>query len=147
LLFSNSRHLFYLPLLSIPNFKLAVSPPSAARSAVNEVFRNISLLVLIFACLATITQARSQGGTGIIKQAQESKADPVTTVANIFNNLGQNVSVKGDTLRQAITKAELKLDEFSSTLLANADSISKSGNHVTITSTKDTPGKIQRIRD
>jgi hypothetical protein len=81
--------------------------------------------------------------TGIIKQAQESKADPVTTVANIFNNLGQNVSVKGDTLRQAITKAELKLDEFSSTLLANADSISKSGNHVTITSTKDTPGKIQ----
>ena len=40
--------------------------------------------------------------TKIIQQAQASGADPVSTAMQIFNNLGNNISVTGDILREAM---------------------------------------------
>jgi RHS repeat-associated protein len=71
--------------------------------------------------------------TKIIQQAQKSGGDPVSTGMQIFNGLGSNASVTGDTLRQAIKESKVDLGGAAADLIQHADSISKSGSNVTIT--------------
>jgi RHS repeat-associated protein len=68
----------------------------------------------------------------IIEQAQKSGSDPVTTAIQIFNSLGNNVSVTGDALRQAIAQTNLNLDNTTKALLASAKNLAKAGNVITI---------------
>lgn len=70
----------------------------------------------------------------IIQQAQQSSSDPATTAINIFNGLGDNVSVTGDALRQGIKDSKVTLDDTSSALLSKATSLTKTDNEVTINS-------------
>jgi RHS repeat-associated protein len=79
----------------------------------------------------------------IIEQAQKSGSDPVTTAIQIFNSLGNNVSVTGDALRQAIAQTHFNLDDTTKAMLANATSLTKNGNQVTINSQSETEQKIQ----
>jgi RHS repeat-associated protein len=73
----------------------------------------------------------------IIQQAQKSSSDPVTTAFAIFNNLGSNVSVTGAVLREALSKTGVTLEGAGADLISHADSVSKSGSSVTVTSTSD----------
>ncbi len=73
--------------------------------------------------------------TKIIQQAQQSGGDPVSTGMQIFNGLGNNASVTGDTLRQGIRESKVDLGGAAADLIQHADSISKSGSNVTITNT------------
>jgi hypothetical protein len=88
------------------------------------------------------TQLTADDVTKIIQQAQKSSSDPATTAINIFNGLGHNVSVSGDALRQGIKDSKVTLDDTSNALLANATSLSKNGNQVTINSKSETVTNI-----
>ena len=70
----------------------------------------------------------------IIQQAQKSSSDPATIAFNIFNSLGNNASVTGEILRAAIKATGVKLEGAAADLISHADSITKSGNAVTVTS-------------
>jgi hypothetical protein len=78
----------------------------------------------------------------IISQAQKGVADPVTMGMQMFNNLGDNITVSGDTLRQALTESGIAVDGALSGLVAAAQNITKSGSHVTVTNTEETKTQI-----
>ena len=71
--------------------------------------------------------------TKIVLQAQKSGGDPVSTGMQIFNGLGNNVSVTGDALRQGVKDSKVDLGGAAADLIQHADNISKSGSNVTIT--------------
>lgn len=79
----------------------------------------------------------------IITQAQAGASDPVSVGMQIFNNLGDNVSVSGDTLRQALTESGLATDGPMSALVAGAQSITKTGSQVTVTGAKEIQTQIR----
>ena len=78
----------------------------------------------------------------IITQAQAGASDPVSAGMQIFNNLGDNISVSGDTLRQALTDSGVATDGPMSALVAGAQSITKTGSQVTVTSAKELQTQI-----
>jgi hypothetical protein len=78
----------------------------------------------------------------IITQAQAGATDPVSVALQIFDNLGVNITVSGDTLRQALTDSGVATDGPMAALLAAAASIAKTGSQVTVTSTKETQTQI-----
>lgn len=91
------------------------------------------------------TQAQSLSAADvarIVQQAQQSSSDPATTAINIFNDLGNNVSVTGDALRQGIRDSKVTLDDTSNALVANATLITKNGSQVTINSKNETTTSI-----
>jgi hypothetical protein len=81
----------------------------------------------------------------VITQAQKSSSDPATTAINIFNGLGNNISVTGETLREGIKDSKVSLDGTSTALLANATSVEKNGNQVTINSKNETTTNISGV--
>ncbi len=72
----------------------------------------------------------------IIQEAQNSSSDPVSTGMQIFNKLGNNVTVSGDVLREAVQQVGkqtgLKMEGVAADLIAHAKSVTKSGDQVTI---------------
>ncbi len=68
----------------------------------------------------------------VIKQTQGSPSDPITASINTFNGLGNNATVSGDTLRAALKDNNIQAKGDNEKLLNNIDSISKSGDSVTI---------------
>ena len=78
----------------------------------------------------------------IITQAQAGATDPLRAGMQIFNNLGDNITVTGDTLRQALTESGVATDGPLSALVAAATSISKMGSQVTVTSTQEIQTQI-----
>jgi hypothetical protein len=78
----------------------------------------------------------------IITQAQAGVSDPVSAGMQIFNKLGDNVTVSGDVLRQALTESGIPTDGPMSALVAGAESIAKTGSQVTVTSAKDIQTQI-----
>jgi RHS repeat-associated protein len=73
----------------------------------------------------------------IIQQVRKGSADPVTMGMNIFNSLGNNVTVSGDVMRQALKDTGIALGGAGADLISHADNISKSGNAVTIANKSD----------
>jgi hypothetical protein len=78
----------------------------------------------------------------IIARAQAGATDPVSAGMQIFNNLGDNVTVSGDILRQGLTESGVPTDGPMSALVAAAASITKTGSQVTVTSTKEIQTQI-----
>jgi hypothetical protein len=78
----------------------------------------------------------------IIAQAQAGATDPVTVGMQIFNNLGDNVSVAGDTLRQALTESGVATDGPMAALVAAAASITKTGSQVAVNSSQEIQTQI-----
>jgi hypothetical protein len=88
----------------------------------------------------------------IIAQAQAGTADPIAISMQIFNNLGGNIAIPGDTLRQALTDSSLDMSGPLSVLIAAAEDITKNGNQVTVSNTGEvktdvngTPIKFNRL--
>ena len=73
----------------------------------------------------------------IIQQAQQSGVDPASMAMQIFNNLGDKVSVTGAVLREALAKTGVTLGGAAADLISHADSISKSGSTVTVSNKSD----------
>jgi RHS repeat-associated protein len=88
-------------------------------------------------------QLSAQDITKIIKSAQASSSDPVTTAINMFNNLGENVTASGDALRQGMKQAGFAMPDTLAPVVSNATSISKSGRAVTIESAKRAEYKVE----
>ena len=78
----------------------------------------------------------------IIKSAQASSSDAVTTAISMFNNLGQNVTASGDALRAGMKEANFAMPDALAPMVSNATSLSKSGNAVTIESAKEAKYQI-----
>jgi hypothetical protein len=78
----------------------------------------------------------------IITQAQAGATDHVTVGMQIFNNLGDNIAVTGDTLRQALTDSGVGVDGPLSALVAAAANITKTGSQVAVTSTREIQTQI-----
>ena len=74
----------------------------------------------------------------IITEAQAGGADPVTVGMQIFSNLGNNATASGDILRQALTDSGIALAGPLAALVAAAETITKLGSEITVTSAKDT---------
>lgn len=79
---------------------------------------------------------------GIIAQAQAGASDPVTVGMQIFTSLGDNITVTGDVLRQALAAANVAVGAPLSTLVTAAQSIAKSGSQVTITNAQQIQAEI-----
>jgi len=78
----------------------------------------------------------------VITQAQAGAADPVTIGMQIFNNLGADVTVSGDILRQALTASNIAVDGPLAALLAAAQSITKTGSQVTVSNAQEIQTEI-----
>jgi len=88
----------------------------------------------------------------IIAQAQAGTADPIAVSMQIFNNLGGDIAISGDVLRQALTDSSLGMDGPLSFLIAAAEDITKNGSQVTVSNTGEikteisgTPIKFNRL--
>ncbi|HEY2460088.1 MAG TPA: hypothetical protein VGI16_04740 [Candidatus Acidoferrum sp.] len=84
----------------------------------------------------TVTDVQS-----IINNAKSSASDPITTALQIFTNLGDQATISGDVLRQALVATAPLPPQYAS-LLVGLQSIAKSGSTVTLTSTDDTQATI-----
>ena len=78
----------------------------------------------------------------IITRARAGAGDPVSVGLQIFNDLGDNITVSGDTLRQALTESGVATDGPIPALVAAAASIAKISSQVTVTSTKEIQTQI-----
>jgi hypothetical protein len=74
----------------------------------------------------------------IIKQAQASTDNPGKIAGAILKGLPSDASVSGKTLTAAFKETGVKLDGAVGTLLSKADSITKSGDNVSIKTTSET---------
>src|ERR1700730_12536902 len=68
----------------------------------------------------------------IITLTQAGVTDPMTFAIQIFENLGCNVTLSGEILRQALTDAEISADGPLGALVAAAQNITKNGNEVRV---------------
>jgi hypothetical protein len=78
----------------------------------------------------------------IIAQAQAGASDAVSVGMKIFNDLGDNIAVSGDILRQALKESGVATDGPLSALVAAAASITKIGSQVAVTSSQEIETKI-----
>jgi hypothetical protein len=67
----------------------------------------------------------------IIAKAKSGGANPMLMGAQIFNGLGDNVTLSGDTLRLALTASALPITGPLTALLGAIENVSKVGAHVT----------------
>jgi RHS repeat-associated protein len=68
----------------------------------------------------------------IIVKVSKVSGDPFTSLINIFNDLGDNVKVKGSTVSEALKESSVDVGSAGNALLSNAEEVTKSGNSVTI---------------
>lgn len=78
----------------------------------------------------------------IITEAQAGSNDPVSTAIQIFNNLGDNVSVSGEVLRQALSESNVPIGGPLSPLIGASQSVAKSGSQVTVTNSHEVKANI-----
>jgi hypothetical protein len=80
---------------------------------------------------ADATTLTLQEVTDIITKAQSAGANPMLAGMQIFNSLGDSVTVSGDTLRLALTAAAMPITPPVAPLVSAIQSVSKTGTHVT----------------
>jgi hypothetical protein len=71
--------------------------------------------------------------TQIISQAESCGGNPILLAIQIFNSLGDNVTLPGNTLALALTQSRIPIPGPLVPLVNAIQSISKTGNHITIT--------------
>lgn len=103
-------------------------PPGAPPAAANQATQNVVL---------TAAEVRN-----IVAQAQTGATDPVTAGMQIFNTLGEDISIPGDVLRQALMSSNVAVTGPLSALLAAVENITKLGTQVTATSRGETQAEI-----
>lgn len=73
-----------------------------------------------------------------IEQAKVAAADPVSVAMQLFTGLADNASVSGDVLRQALSDTAIPVSEPFTDLLSGVQAITKTGDTVAVTNSKDT---------
>jgi hypothetical protein len=66
----------------------------------------------------------------LIKKAQVAKADPVGMGMGLFAGLGENASVTGDVLQQALEESSIPMPADAKEILGTVQSLSKKGDQV-----------------
>jgi hypothetical protein len=84
--------------------------------------------------------------TQLISLAKSAGANPVLVGVQMFNNLGDNVSLPGSTLALALTTSALPVDPSLAPLLSAIQNISKAGTHVSIALNQDTELSLKNTR-
>jgi hypothetical protein len=84
--------------------------------------------------------------TGIISQAKSAGANPIVIGIQIFNSLGDSVTLAGDTLRLALTSAGIPITGPLVSLVDAIQSVSKTADHVSIALTEDTETTVNNNR-
>jgi hypothetical protein len=69
----------------------------------------------------------------LINQAKAGGANPVVVGMQIFNNLGDDMNVTGSTLNLALSNSGITIDPVFTPLVGAIQTISKTGNHVSVT--------------
>jgi hypothetical protein len=84
--------------------------------------------------------------TQLISEAKSAGANPLLVGIQMFNDLGDNVTLLGPTLAQALTTSGVTVDPSLSPLLSAIQNISKAGTHVSITLDQDTELSLKNTR-
>jgi hypothetical protein len=82
--------------------------------------------------------------TQLISQAKSASANPVLVGIQMFNNLGDNVSLPGSTL--ALSTSAVHVDPSLAPLLTAVQNISKTGTHVSVALDQDTELSLKNTR-
>lgn len=88
------------------------------------------------------TTLSAQDVKNIIAQAQVGVTDPVTVGMQIFDNLGANIAISGDILRQALMDSSVAAEGPLSALVAAVQNITKIAGQVAVTNTEDLKTEI-----
>jgi len=75
--------------------------------------------------------------TKIIAAAKVAAADPVSVAMQVFSGLGDNASVSGSTLRDALTASAVPVEGPLASVLNAIQQVSKAGDLVTVTNTQE----------
>jgi hypothetical protein len=84
--------------------------------------------------------------TQLISQAKSAGPNPLLMGIQMFNNLGQNVTLLGPTLALALTSSGVPVDPSLAPLLSAIQNISKAGSHVSIALNEDTELSLKNTR-
>lgn len=84
--------------------------------------------------------------TQLISQAKSAGPNPLLMGIQMFNNLGQNVTLLGPTLALALTSSGVPVDPSLAPLLSAIQNISKVGSHVSIALNEDTELSLKNTR-
>jgi hypothetical protein len=84
--------------------------------------------------------------TQLISQAKSAGASPLLVGIQMFNSLGNSVTLPGPTLAQALSNSGVQVDPALTPLLTSIQNISKTGNHVSITLNQDTELSLNNTR-
>jgi hypothetical protein len=84
--------------------------------------------------------------TQLISQAKSAGPNPLLMGIQMFNNLGQNVTLLGPTLALALTSSGVPVDPSLAPLLSAIQNISKAGSHVSIVLNEDTELSLKNTR-
>jgi hypothetical protein len=87
---------------------------------------------------AGISTLTLQQVTELISQAKSAGSNPMLVGIQIFNGLGDNVTLPGATLTLALTTSGIPISQPLAPLLNAIQSVSKVGDHVSIALTQDT---------
>lgn len=82
----------------------------------------------------------------LISQAKSSSINPLLTGIQMFNNLGDNITLPGPTLALALTTCGLPVTPSLAPLLTAIQNISKTGIHVSIALNQDTELSLKNTR-
>jgi|SRR5579872_1944816 len=78
----------------------------------------------------------------IITEAQVGETDPVTVGMHIFDNLGDNITLSGDILRQALMDSNVAAGGLLAALIAAAQNVTKIGSQVIVTNAEEIKAEI-----
>src|SRR6476661_9199859 len=76
--------------------------------------------------------------TDIISRAKGAVGDPILIATQVFSALGDNVTVSGNTLRQALAACALPVLGSLSDAVSNIEEVTKVGNRVTLRNVQET---------
>lgn len=84
--------------------------------------------------------------TDLISQARSAGSNPMLVGIQIFNSLGDNVTLPGATLALALATSGIPISQPLAPLLNALQSVSKAGEHVSIALTQDTEVEVNNNR-
>jgi hypothetical protein len=81
----------------------------------------------------------------IIEQAQAASVEPVSLGIQIFNALGDNLTVSGDILRQALAESKIVLEGPLGILIDSVQLVTKNADNVTLTNRQELQTTINGV--
>jgi len=95
---------------------------------------------------AEISTLTLDQGTQLTSPAKSAAANPLFLGIQMFNNLGGNMTLPGQTLALALTTSGVPVDPSLAPFFSAIQDISKAGTHVSITLNQDTELSLKNTR-